>query len=334
MASKNRELFNALTRHQIYIEGVKAWQVDEFQRFMNALGRELRTILISIGIDNLSQWGRRELSRLINTIRALQRKLTTDYGKELLATLRLFVATDSQVTHTVLDTIAARPRRQPMAKALWERVQVTPIAANGQNVEAFVTNFLSSTIRAVELEINKAWANKATPAQLAASVVGSPTLRFSDGLLSRLTAQGAAVINTAIQHASSVVQTALGRLYYDSYQWISILDSATTEICRSRNGNVYTYDLGPVPPAHHNCRSKIIPVADRESAPDTPQSFYAWTRAQSRSFLNDAIGATFADAALADGVTAETFPKFNGAKPLTLGALNSKVDLILGTKPE
>lgn len=49
------------------------------------------------------------------------------------------------------------------------------------------------------------------------------------------------------------------RMFTNQYQWLSVLDSRTSETCRRRHGKIYTFgDAGaPKPPAHYRCRSRI-----------------------------------------------------------------------------
>jgi len=45
------------------------------------------------------------------------------------------------------------------------------------------------------------------------------------------------------------------------WQYVAVLDSATTEICRSKDGNIYKPDdYINLPPSHYNCRSTTTPV--------------------------------------------------------------------------
>jgi len=50
----------------------------------------------------------------------------------------------------------------------------------------------------------------------------------------------------------------------ERYEWVSTLDSRTSTICRSRDGQKYEFGKGPLPPAHPNCRSAISPVVSSE----------------------------------------------------------------------
>lgn len=43
-------------------------------------------------------------------------------------------------------------------------------------------------------------------------------------------------------------------------QWLSTLDIRTTDICQSLDGQQFSLTAGPRPPAHHQCRSTVVPV--------------------------------------------------------------------------
>lgn len=59
----------------------------------------------------------------------------------------------------------------------------------------------------------------------------------------------------------------------DKYMWQAVLDSRTSDICRTLNGNTYTTGDGPLPPAHFNCRSSITPLIAGEGKVD---NFSTW----------------------------------------------------------
>jgi SPP1 gp7 family putative phage head morphogenesis protein len=122
----------------------------------------------------------------------------------------------------------------------------------------------------------------------------------------------AVVIETAIAHAAAVVSAGVSSAFFGKYAWVSVIDAVTTDICRSRNGNVYVYGKGPLPPAHMRCRSHTIPVASGTALRnDGMNEWLAW---QPASFRSD-IG-TVKDGKLQ-------------AKPLTVKQFRSKVGKIL-----
>lgn len=129
------------------------------------------------------------------------------------------------------------------------------------------------------------------------------------------------------------------------YRWVSILDNATTQICRSLDGQVFGFGSGPVPPAHVNCRSSIIAellgrwlkrgpsgrfvkrderAATGAKGPervDGTVKYYDWLKTQPEAFQNDALGVTRAKLFRDGGMSAATFARLNlgrNFRPLTL----------------
>lgn len=129
------------------------------------------------------------------------------------------------------------------------------------------------------------------------------------------------------------------------YRWVSILDSATSQICRSLDGQVFAFGQGPLPPAHPNCRSSIIAemlgrwlkrgptgrfakrdersatgASGRETV-DGKVSYYEWLKTQPAAFQDDALGVTRAKLFRDGGLSAAAFAKLNlgrNFQPLTL----------------
>jgi SPP1 gp7 family putative phage head morphogenesis protein len=48
--------------------------------------------------------------------------------------------------------------------------------------------------------------------------------------------------------------------WIEAYEWSSVIDERTTDYCESMDGKVFLKGEVELPPAHHNCRSVIIPV--------------------------------------------------------------------------
>ena len=46
------------------------------------------------------------------------------------------------------------------------------------------------------------------------------------------------------------------------YRYVATLDSNTTLLCASKDGKLFDYEEGPMPPLHFNCRSTTVPVID------------------------------------------------------------------------
>ena len=129
------------------------------------------------------------------------------------------------------------------------------------------------------------------------------------------------------------------------YRWVSILDSKTSQICRSLDGQVFSFGRGPIPPAHPNCRSSIVAeirgkwrkrddkgrfAKDDRVRPspsgDVPatMTYYEWLKQQPEEFQDDALGVTRAELFRKGGISAERFAALNldrNFEPLTLAEM-------------
>jgi len=111
------------------------------------------------------------------------------------------------------------------------------------------------------------------------------------------------------------------------YRWLSTLDSRTSTICRSLDGQVFKFDKGPVPPAHIRCRSTTLAELDgRYKSLDTGGSraarstrtgktvdvpaesnYYDWLKKQPAEFQDQVIGPARGKLLRDGGLTAKRF---------------------------
>jgi len=127
---------------------------------------------------------------------------------------------------------------------------------NGSTIEETVTGFVDDFDRKVTQQLR---------------------IGISDGeTISQLTERVKGVINTKTNNAQTIartVQTAVSSEIREAtfeansdvvkgYEWVSVLDSRTSAICRALDGEVYELDdpKRRIPPAHPNCRSTITPI--------------------------------------------------------------------------
>jgi hypothetical protein len=87
-------------------------------------------------------------------------------------------------------------------------------------------------------------ANKPTP-EIVRDLRGTRALRYEDGVFNRSRREVEAVVRTAVSHTAAFTrdrfEEANGALI-KATQWVSTLDSRTTQMCRIRDGLEYTRD--------------------------------------------------------------------------------------------
>ena len=129
------------------------------------------------------------------------------------------------------------------------------------------------------------------------------------------------------------------------YQWVSTLDSKTSDQCTALDGMQFKVGEGPLPPIHPNCRSTTTPTLSskfdfldkgttRSSKGDsggkqvsTKETYFSWLKKQPVNFQADAIGPTRAKLLRNGGLTSDEFARLSlnrNFQPLTLAEMQKK----------
>lgn len=107
---------------------------------------------------------------------------------------------------------------------------------------------------------------------------GGADITVGDGATQGIRAGIETVVRTAMNlfpHLARARYVDLNKSIFREELYVAVLDSRTTPICRSLDGNVYPVGVGPHPPLHPNCRSIRVPLLDgvrlglREAKPFT-----------------------------------------------------------------
>jgi SPP1 gp7 family putative phage head morphogenesis protein len=363
--AENERLFNLLFRHQVYLEGVKSGFGGDYTKMLRDLYSTFSMYMGRSRYQTLDGYSKVELANFVRLFQQAQQRFYSSYTDKVIALLQNFMATDVTVTRAIFNNVTgidtedirdgaadadvsddedsiAHGVTAPMLghsvvgddeesnAALWSRISNAPMPANGMTIENTLLGFGYTSAVAVQNELNKGYANKYTGIQTLNAIVGNPDNSFRDGLFARFNVQNASLLGTAIQHVSSMQQAAIGSVYYTRYQWVSIMDNKTTPICISRNGKVYIYGKGPLPPAHYLCRSKDIPLAGDQEVHDIPASFSDWLVTQPESYLQDALGIAVAKQVMDGNFSNANFSAIGTVRPLTLEQFAAKLPYILG----
>lgn len=97
MDISNTRLYDVLTRYQVYVEGVKAYQAASFNQVLRRLEKGLRDQFSRLDYPSLDQMTKGALNDFIHELRVLQSKVYSQYVDELIAMLKSFMQTDVTV---------------------------------------------------------------------------------------------------------------------------------------------------------------------------------------------------------------------------------------------
>jgi len=165
-----------------------------------------------------------------------------------------------QVSYTFqsFETAVSRIwRSRKPSRAIGEEIVLKRPLAGDRALEPAWHNVRLSEKKRLEQVIRKGIAAGSAPEQIALDVrkgnVHKITRNHSKALVTT------AITSVTAQADHSVYEANRGAL--QGWQYIAILDSNTTPICRHRDANVYEVgDYRHLPPAHFHCRSTTVPV--------------------------------------------------------------------------
>lgn len=311
------KLLDAITRHQIYLEGLKYGQIATYQTTAKAIERDVKAKLIGLRYDTMDGLTKAQLRKLLAELRTTLNRHYSQYVENLIAFLRKFMATDTEIVKAMFgEFIEGDMPDAPSDDKRWGAIGAFPLPSSGALLLPWIRALQVQGTGSILLRINQGYANREKVSDTLAALVGSDAANFRDGVLNKTGNAASSVVRTALQHVAASNQASIAKILWPSYKWVSVLDDRTTKICRNRNGNVYRYGEGPLPPAHPGCRSSTMPIAAGQDI-DTVPIFAEWVRTQPADLRRDMFG------------TADNSAEFAGSPPLTLAAFAAKKGRIL-----
>lgn len=331
-------LFDRAVSHRVDIERYAAGEVREILRFLLVVERSTLRKVAALQVD--PSLDRSERARL-QSLEGLLREIRLIYADGYSDLTRRFMRSMDD-----LAEFEAEFQSQSLARALDDLGSIGATGAGEAIATGGAARVLSPTVaqlRAVvrskplttetQAGLLEDWLSSMTRAHIEraesalriAFIEGESVDRMAARLrdVSRLNSRGAeALARTSFTHIAAEVAQETYRINGDIVQgveWVAVLDSRTTPICRNREGKRWPIDKGPRPPAHIRCRSTIIPVLDGFPAPKR-MSWAQWLARQPARVQDEALGPTRGRLFRQGGLKIERFDSPDG-RPLTLAQL-------------
>lgn len=266
MPTVNEDLRDAMVRHQVNLQRYSAGVVKKIVELLNDVEEDLvaqitRRLRSVQGLDSPKDVER--LEQLLEGITDLRESAVTGASKALQGELESLALAEPRLFAHQLETV--RPvildLAMPAAEKLKQLVKSQPF--QGRTLKQWAQSLLSSDLARIDNEIRLGIAAGEDSATIARRIVGSARLKGTDGI-TQITRQNAeAISRTAINFISNAARREFilaNKDLIDEEVYVATLDSRTTPVCRSLDGNRYAVGKGPVPPLHFGCRSTRIPV--------------------------------------------------------------------------
>ena len=327
------------TRNQVMLERVKAQAQKEFIPIVLELEEVLNSIVLKEGLFIKTK---KKMNRLrIDSSAIVSGAIGSYLDTDLASSLEDLAADQSEFEFDAINDVVSKSEDDSIAtELLVAAFLLLPMSIVGLKrplLKPFLNDFKNSSVDLVAAAIRQGFAQGKSTNEILDTIRGTKALKFKDGLLAKITRNHKAIVNTAIQHvATSSRQEAMKKKdFVRSYQWISVLDSRTTQICRGLSGQVFEFGKGPLPPKHFNCRSNTAPVIDARflkgglssAGIASTLTYYDWLKDQPEAFQDDAIGPNRGKLLRDGGLTSEQFSKMSLDKnfePLTLDDMRRK----------
>jgi SPP1 gp7 family putative phage head morphogenesis protein len=284
----NMRLWDMAARNQLLVESVKAGMNNRLFAVLTQLRKEMTQLLNATPYQTLDGLTKAKITVLRQALRDLQKRAFSHYTSEAMEMLRDF--SDASLTvnrrvwayaklHLEADEADQPPPEEPpsdkTALAILLGLGAAKVATDGARAWAMVNNSVIpafglyilpliegvgvSAMAKTDAAVQKAWSNKQTVSELIQELTAN-TPQGQSSVWKNAATASKTVINTAVQHVATNIMQAVVSQFFGRYRWDSVIDSRTSDICRSRNQTTYVFGAGPLPPAHPNCRSHIFPL--------------------------------------------------------------------------
>lgn len=204
----SEELVDIATRHQVYLERLKAGTLKETDVLFKRLNDDLRRVLVDLGVTNLSALALTEQAKLLELVKKQQVAAYTDHLKRLVDLLRDLADFEREFELESLDEVT-EDEVEPDdggGAGLWAFVQDRPMSATGKLLSVWLAGWMTNEVTRGGDLIRKAVAEGWSVTDLATAFAGTKANGYTDGLIGSSRRNTATVINTAIQHVSGAAR--------------------------------------------------------------------------------------------------------------------------------
>lgn len=264
----NEQFFDALVRHQIGLLRMTGKVQNDVARLLDktetAMADRIKSRLSGRrGLNTPADVQR--MQSLLKSIRATRlkawKKVTAVWVRELreiskAEPLFLDAALKTVLPVTVETTLPAT--------ALLETI-ATSKPFHGKLLRSWARNVAAADLARISDEVRIGMVLGESNQAIARRVVGTKALQGADGATAATRRQAMAVTRTAVNAISNQSKRAFyeaNKKLFSEELYVATLDSRTTPICSSLDGERFPVGQGPIPPLHIQCRSLRIAILD------------------------------------------------------------------------
>ena len=251
----NEILVDKAIRHATLIS---RFETTIVKQIVGKLNREIiPDLLQKIKKSNVTPKSKKRLQNLLVSLRATALRGSKTLEKDLKKILQDFSVFEADWQVRTLDSSMPFDFsfNSPSVETLRSSVINEPI--QGRTLKKWFDKQARATIKTINTNIRIGLAEGETLNQIVKRFTGK------NSVLNLNRKQTEAIVRTSLNHVGSQAREAVFKENTDvikGVQWVSVLDSRTTDICAGLDGREFKVGKGIRPPAHFQCRSITVPV--------------------------------------------------------------------------
>lgn len=253
-------LLTSLISHQIWLQRTASGEVKDLTPFIQEMRDEIKRQVLLFGDDDRST---ARLNKLLRDLEEALTGLTGDRQTKLTEDLKELAAYEAEWNVKTLTANVGAEFVTPTAEQVWAAAEFQPLSLSDKPVDftKLMGSWGETEVARLVTGVKMGFVQGQTTRQIVKNVVGA------GGLADISERNAATVIRTALSHVSNEARNETYRQNNDiieKYEIVATLDSRTSTICRSLDGQEYEIGKGPRPPFHPNCRTTTAPVISSE----------------------------------------------------------------------
>lgn len=258
----NDNLQDLIISHQIGLIRLQNQMAGKFNGLLKNSEKAQRQFLLLefeplIGQDYIPN--RKTIEQKINELSKMRSEVFDSIYTSLQTELDELVDYEQDYTHKIVEkAVGLNLANQALSKKEKNDVSKS-LPSVGRTPKEWIGGIKSADANRVAASIRDGILSGIALNQLSSAVFGSSRNKYRDGQSIIAQRSISSVVATVVNGTTNKTRDTWARKnnYSEVVKWISVLDSRTSPICQSRDGNIYPIDEGPRPPAHIRCRSIV-----------------------------------------------------------------------------
>lgn len=349
--SVNEDLLSEAIRHAIALQQFSTGSVHKIIALLNRAGAHVeKELLQALSLMTFESFNVDRLETLLTSVRAMNRAAYQKLAEQLSSDMRDLSSYELDHQYDLFSHVipAQVLIELPLARVNAEQVYAATMARpfQGRLLREWAASQEAGSMQRIRDTVRSGYVEQQTLQQIVQRVRGTRANKYEDGVLAISRREAEAVVRTALSHTAGYARDSFladNEQLVKAQQWVSVLDTRTSEPCILRDGKQFSNDATHTPIGHSypwgagpgrfhwNCRSTSIPVVKSfrelgfnidELPPGTRASldgyvaedttFADWIKKQSAARQDDALGPMRGKLLRDGGLTVDKFANNKG----------------------